>query len=142
MARHYNASGEAIVGHGTTGAGTANKAPNSGLTVLSHTTSEIIVLEPPIPGIRKTVLFTATTSTALAGVVRGSTAQTVTFSGSTAVGDNTALPTMFKLAVTRSTNTAVCVELVGVTTGAWAIASVYPIMTTGIGGGSITLSTT
>jgi hypothetical protein len=143
MAIHYNANGEAIVGHGTTGAGTANKAPNSGLTILSHTSAEIIVLEPPIPGVRKTILFTNTTSTGLLPVVRGSTAHTVTFSGSTSMGaDNTALPTMFKLAATRSTNMATCVELVGCTTGAWAICSVYPIMTTGNGGGSITLSTT
>lgn len=141
MARHYDDKGVALVGFGTTGAGTATKAPNSGLTILSHTSAEVVVLEPPTPGVRKTVLFTVSTSTALTPVVRGSTAQTVTFSGG-AMGDNTALPTMFKLAATRSTNMAVSVDLIGVTTAAWAVTGVWPVMTTGIGGGSITLSTT
>jgi hypothetical protein len=141
MARHYDANGVAIVGHGTTGAGTANKAPNSGLTILSHTSAEVVVLEPPSPGVKKQVLFTTSTSTGLIPIVRGSTAQTVTFSGG-AMGDNTALPTMFKLAATRSTNMAVSVDLVGVSSVSWAITGVWPVMTTGIGGGSITLSTT
>jgi hypothetical protein len=141
MVRYVRTGGDANVGLGTTGIAAGPTLPNYGLSIINVTTADVFVLQPPTAGCEKKILFTTSTSTGLVIVVRGSTAQTVTFSGG-AMGDNTALPTMFKLAATRSTNMAVSVDLVGVSSVAWAITGVYPIMTTGIGGGSITLSTT
>jgi hypothetical protein len=141
MARYVRTGGVASVGVGTTGAGTAPSMPNHGVSFVTSSTAEAYVLEPPTPGVEKTIIFTGTSSTGLVHIIRGSTAQTVTFSGGT-LGDNTALPTMFKLAATRSTNVNVVVKLIGVSTTSWAFVSVYPPMVTGNGAGSITVSTT
>lgn len=123
---------------GTTGGGVAD-LPNYGVSLITATSSEVATLRPPEAGIRKTLICNSS-STTITPLVRGSTAQTVTFAS--AMGANTALPTMFTFAATRSTNMNTVVELLGLSSVAWAITSVYPIMTTGIGGGSIVLSTT
>lgn len=122
-------------------AGGSPVLPNFGVSVIAATSSDIYTLKPPQAGVEKTVIFDVSSSTGLTHVVRGSSAQTVTFSGGT-LGGNTALPTMFKLAATRSTNMNVVVSLVGKSSVQWAVKSIYPIMATGNGGGSVTFSTT
>jgi hypothetical protein len=126
---------------GTTGAGATPDLPNHGVSLITATSSEVYTLAAPVAGVEKTIVFSVSSSTGLTPIIRGSSAQTVTFSGGT-LGDNTALPTMFKLAATRSTNVNVVVGLVGLSSVTWAVKSVYPVMTTGNGGGSVTFSTT
>jgi hypothetical protein len=125
---------------GATG-GATTFIPNHGVSLVVATSSEIYALAPPEFGVEKTIVFSVSSSTGITPVVRGSTGQTVTFSGGT-LGGNTALPTMFKLAATRSTNMNVCVDLLGLSSVSWLVKSVYPVMTTGNGGGSVTFSTT
>jgi hypothetical protein len=122
-------------------AGGSPVLPNFGVSVIAATSSDIYTLKPPEAGVEKVILFDVSSSTGLTHTIRGSSAQTVTFSGGT-LGGNTALPTMFKLAATRSTNMNVCVSLVGKSSVEWIVKSVYPVMTTGNGGGSVTFSTT
>jgi hypothetical protein len=126
---------------GTTGAGATPDLPNHGVSLITPTSSEVFTLAAPEAGVQKTIVFSVSSSTALTTTVRGSSAQTVTFSGGT-LGGNTALPTMFKLAVTRSTNMNTIVDLVGLSSVTWAVKSVYPVITTGNGAGSVTFSTT
>jgi hypothetical protein len=125
---------------GTTG-GAVTDLPNHGVSLITVTSSEIYSLAAPEAGVSKTIVFSVSSSTGLTTTVRGSSAQTVTFSGGT-LGGNTALPTMFKLAATRSTNMNVVVDLVGLSSVTWAVKSVYPVITTGNGAGSVTFSTT
>ncbi len=135
----YNRTGPlGTVASGTTGGGVAD-LPNWGTSIINVTSSEVFTLAPPEKGVRKRIVF-ASSSTTITPNVRASTGQTITFTG--AMGANTALPTIMKLAATRSTNTVAVVDLEGLSSTEWAIVSVYPIMTTGIGGGTITLSTT
>lgn len=129
-----------VVG-GTTGAGATPTLANFGVSVITATSSEVYTLKAPEAGVEKTIIFDVSSSTGLTPVVRGSSAQTVTFSGGT-LGGNTALPTMFKLAATRSTNQNVVVKLRGKTSVEWMVESVYPVMATGNGSGSVTFSTT
>jgi hypothetical protein len=105
------------------------------------TTADIFTLMPPEAGVRKTIVFNGSSATTLTPVVRGSSAQTVTFSGGV-LGGNTALPTMFKLAATRSTNMATVIELVGISSVSWAVTSIHPWTTNAQGSGSVTFSTT
>ena len=130
---------------GTTGAGATPDLPNYGVSVITATSSEVYTLMPPEAGVLKTIVFNGSSATSLTPIVRGSSAQTVTFSGGT-LGNNSALPTMFKLAVTRSTNMAVTVELLGLSSVSWLVKNVFPTnldtTITGFGGGSVTFSTT
>lgn len=133
------------IAFGTTGAGATPDTPNHGVTLFTHTSSEVITLMPPEAGVRKTIVFNGSSATTLTPTVRGSSAQTVTFSGGT-LGGNTALPTMFKLAATRSTNMATCVELLGLSSVSWLVTGVHPVILAvtiaGLGVGSVTFSTT
>jgi hypothetical protein len=127
---------------GATG-GATTMIPNHGISLVVATSSEIYTLAPPEFGVEKTIIFSVSSSTGITPTVRGSTAQTVTFSGGT-LGGNTALPTMFKLAATRSTNQNVVVSLVGVSSVSWAVRSIHPYTTFSAAGinGSVTFSTT
>src|SRR6185436_2482129 len=107
----------------TTGASTAANVAY-GITIVAYTSSEPITLLPPSPGLRRTIVCNSS-STSITPLVRGSTAQTVTFAS--AMGGNTAIPTMFRFAATRSTNMNTVVELVGLSSVAWAVTNVYPI---------------
>jgi hypothetical protein len=132
---------------GTTAAGATPSMPNHGVSVIGNTTTEIFTLMAPEVGVEKTIVFSGSSSTSLTHTVRGSSAQTVTFSGGT-LGGNTALPTMFKLAATRSTKMNVVVSLIGMSSVSWAVKSVYPVQlettlaATELGVGSVTFSTT
>lgn len=131
-------SGEPNLVVGTTG-GAVIGVKNWGVTIISVTSSEVYTLQPPEKGVAKTIVFQSS-STTITPVIRGSTGQTITFTG--AMGANTALPTMFKLAATRSTNQNTVVQLLGNSSTEWLVTSVYPVMSTGLGSGSVTFSTT
>jgi hypothetical protein len=123
---------------GTTGAGTAPSMPNHGISVISATSSEVFVLQPPVAGIRKTICF-AGNSTATNAVVRLSTGTGVVsfFNGAT-----TGL-TIMTCAAARSTVSCQVVDMVGMNTTSWMILNVFPATTTptaGNMGGGITLS--
>jgi hypothetical protein len=141
--RAQKLAGQPALVVGTTG-GAVNAIKNWGVTIISATSSEVYTLTPPEAGVEKTIVFQSS-STGIAPLIRGSTGQTVTFSGG-ALGANTALPTMFKPAVTRSTNMNVVVSLVGLSSTEWAVKSVYPVIMlttlTGNGVGSVVFSTT
>lgn len=142
MAVTYTKTGPMpLITKGSSGAGATPDTPNHGVTLIDVSSSEIYTLMPPEAGVRKTIVFNNSSATSLTPVVRGSSAQTVTFSGGT-LGSNTALPTMFKLAATRSTNMATVVELLGLSSVTWAVTGVQPVMSSGLGSGSVTFSTT
>jgi hypothetical protein len=144
---YIRAGEQPAIAVGTTGAGATPDLPNHGVSVITATSSEVYTLMPPRAGVKKTIVFNGSSATTLAPIVRGSSAQTVTFSGGT-LGGNTALPTMFKLAATRSTKMAVSVELMGLSSTSWLVTSVHPVQlettlaATVLGSGSVTFSTT
>jgi hypothetical protein len=115
----------------TTGLGTTAGILNNGVTIISGSTQESYVLGRPEVGITKRIICTSVTTT-IAPIIRGSTAQTVTFD---AAGN-----TMFRFSSGTSHHRVV--DLIGLTTLTWAITNVYPCLTTGLGNGTITLSTT
>lgn len=115
----------------TTGATTAGMVPY-GVDLITATSSEIFTLQPPKPGLRKRIVCTSSSSAAQP-VIRGSTGQTVTF--------DKAGNTMFKIKPAASTHDVV-IGLIGLTTARWAFESIFPILTTGLSAGVITLSTT
>jgi hypothetical protein len=121
---------------GTTG-GAAIGMPNWGVSLVAATSTEVYVLAPPEAGITKRIICTSS-STTITPLVRASTAQTITIGGPGANVQNT----MFRFAATRSTLAYTVVDLVGLSSVAWAVANVFPCMSTGGGNGSITLSTT
>jgi hypothetical protein len=115
----------------TTGA-TVRGMANTGVSIISVTTADTFTLQPPYAGAQKRIVCTSATTT-IQPRVRGSTAQTVTFD---AAGN-----TMFLIKPAASSHHVV-VDLVGLSSVAWAIVNVYPCLTTGLGHGCITLSTT
>lgn len=114
----------------TTGATTMGMAAY-GVSLITATSSEIYTLNPPKPGLRKMIVCTSSSSAAQP-VIRGSTAQTVTFDK---VGN-----TMFKIKPAASTHNTI-VTLVGLSSVQWAFQSIFPTLTTGVNNGVITLST-
>jgi hypothetical protein len=123
---------EGNVNTATTGLGTTAGILNNGVTIISGSTQESYVLGRPEIGITKRIVCTSATTT-IQPIIRGSTAQTVTFD---AVGN-----TMFRIKPAASSHEVV-VDLMGLTTLRWVITNVYPCLTTGLGNGTITLSTT
>jgi hypothetical protein len=117
----------------TTGTGTTAGILNNGVTIISGSTQESYVLGRPEIGITKRIICTSATTT-IAPLIRGSTAaaQSVTFD---AAGN-----TMFRFSSGTSHHRVV--DLIGLTTLTWAITNIYPCLTTGLGHGTITLSTT
>lgn len=136
----YNkgASGQVQTAVGTTG-GAVLSMPNWGVSLVAATSTEVYVLAPPEAGVQKRLICTSS-STTITPTVRMATnaGQTVTLGGPGANVQNTIL----KFAATRSTLAYTVVDLFGLSSVAWAIANVFPCMTTGGGNGSITLSTT
>jgi hypothetical protein len=104
---------------------------NTGVSIISATSGETYTLQAPYAGAVKRIVCTSVSTTAQPRV-RGSTAQTVTFD---AVGN-----TMFLIKPAASSHHIV-VDLVGMSSVAWAIANIHPCLTTGLGHGVITLST-
>ena len=120
---------------GTTG-GTAVGMPNNGVSLIEGTSTEVYVLAPPPLGVMKTIVCVAATTT-VTPTVRLSTnaAQGITLTGGVPA-------TIFKFAATRSTVADPVVQMLGRSSIAWTMVSVYPAMATGAGVGAITLSTT
>jgi hypothetical protein len=123
---------------GSTGAGAAPSIPNYGLSVISATSSEVFVLQPPVAGVRKTIAFSGN-STANNAVVRLSTATGVCsfFNGAT-----TGL-TIMTCAAARSTASCQVVDMIGMNSTSWMILNVFPCTTTPTAanmGGGVTLS--
>jgi hypothetical protein len=114
--------GEPRTVNGTTGAGAATKMPNSGLSVIGNTTTEVFVLEPPIFGCRKTVVITSLTTTVLP-VIRTST---VANGGGITFVSNTTGKNLLSVLGTRSTIAATVVELIGINSTSWVVSSVCP----------------
>jgi hypothetical protein len=114
--------GEPRTVNGTTGAGAATKMPNSGLSVIGNTTTEVFVLEPPIFGCRKTVVITSLTTTVLP-VIRTST---VANGGGITFVSNTTGKNLLSVLGTRSTIAATVIELIGINSTSWAVSSVCP----------------
>lgn len=129
----------ANVGSGTTGSGVAD-FPNTGVSIVTVTSSETYCLAPPIAGQRKTIVLNMYTTT-VAPEIWASTAAAgaVTFMGGT-----TGLTKLKYVAAGRSTVAATVVELVGRNSTQWIVTSVFPVTTATTGGsmvgGCITLS--
>jgi hypothetical protein len=112
--------GEPKTVNGTTGAGTAVKMPNSGVSVISNTSGEVFVLDPPVMGCRKTIVY-SNISTANLCVVRTATAGgAISFIGAT-TGQN-----LITMTTARHTVVPVVIELLGLNTTSWVVANVFP----------------
>ena len=95
----------------TTGSSVAT-IPNFGVSRITTTAAETFVLGAPEQGVEKTILVNSPTSAAI--TVRLSTGTSVTV-GSTAATQ-----------ITFNATADACVKLVGVSSVAWSVASVYP----------------
>lgn len=116
-----NTKGELPSILGTTGEGTAPSMPNSGVSVITATSAEVYVLQPPVTGCQKTLVFNTYSTTALP-VVKFCTAAAQSIS---LLGVSTNL-TVIKSAATKSTVAATVVQLIGINSTRWAITNVFP----------------
>jgi hypothetical protein len=114
--------GEVRTVNGTTGAGAATKMSNYGVSVLSVTSSDVFVLEPPVQGCRKTIVITSLTTTVVP-VIRTST---VANGGGITFVSNTTGKNLLTVLGTRSTIAATVVELIGINSTSWVVSSVCP----------------
>ena len=105
---------------GTTG-GAVTGIPNHGVSTVTATSNELYVLEPPEAGVRKTLVFTSSTSAA-GPTIMGSTGVTVTFNkvGATQI-------------VGGATTDDQIIELLGASTTRWYITSMFPVASSGAG---------
>jgi hypothetical protein len=128
--------GEPRTINGSTGAGGAGgiRMPNSGVSVIGNTTTEVFVLEAPIAGCRKTIVITSLTTT-VAPVIRTSTAGGAIGFVGTSTGTN-----LLTVAGTRSTAAATVIELIGINSTSWVVANVCPGSSTATINQAITLS--
>lgn len=117
-----NSAGATRVATGSSGAGTAASMPNYGTSVITSTTAgDAFVLQPPVQGCRKRIIF-ATLSTANVQVVMSCTSggDDITIVGATtginAITVNTA----------RVVTTPVVVDLEGFNSTSWVITGVCP----------------
>ena len=108
-------AGQQTVTAGSTGAGTAPSMPNHGVSVISNTSTEVFVLQPPVEGCDKTIVITSL-STAVLPVIRCSTAGgAIGFVGAT-TGLN-----LLTLSALRSTALATVITLKGLNSTSWLI---------------------
>src|SRR5512139_211560 len=134
-------SGEPQVALGTTG-GAVVGISNWGVSVITATSAEVYVLQPPVAGCEKTLVFNTYSTTALPVVkLCTNAAQSISLMGS-----STNL-TVLKSAATKSTVAATVVQLKGISSTQWLITNVFPnigSVTTGSTGVSnaITVSST
>ena len=114
-------SGALQVTVGTTGAGVAASMPNNGTSVITGTSGEAYVLQAPIAGCRKRVIFTSL-STANLSVLRSCTSAggSPTFIGAT-TGINTITVTTL-----RALTTPLVIDLEGFNSTSWVITSIFP----------------
>lgn len=106
---------------GTTGEATAPSMPNSGVSIITATSAEVYVLQPPVAGCEKTIVFNTYSTTALP-VVKFCTAAAQSIS---LLGVSTNL-TVLKSAATKSTVAATVVQLKGISSTQWMITNVFP----------------
>ncbi len=131
--------GEPKTVNGTTGAaagGAGSLMPNSGVSVIGNTTTEVFTLAPPVTGCRKTIIITSLTTTVLP-VIRCSTTTgvgTISFVGAT-TGMN-----LLTVAGTRSTVAATVIELIGINSTSWVVSNVCPGSSTATINLAVTLS--
>jgi hypothetical protein len=126
--------GEPRTVNGTTGAGTATKMPNSGISVIGNTTTEVFVLEPPVTGCRKTIVITSLTTTVLPVIRTSTSGGAIGFVGAT-TGLN-----LMTVAGTRSTAAATVIELIGINSTSWVVSNVCPGSSTATINLAVTLS--
>ena len=117
---------------GTTGLGTAPSMPNTGVSIVTATSAEAYVLQPPVAGCEKTIAFHTYSTTALPVVKLCTDGAAVTVSF---VGSSTNLSIM-KSAAGKSTVCATVVTLKGFNSTSWLITNVWPNM------GSVTTGST
>jgi hypothetical protein len=110
---------------GSTAAADAGTISNSGLSFIQNATTDqdVFVLERPIAGCQKRLVFiSALTTASELPIVRCSTtgADDITFSGAT-TGLN-----IMTMTTARIVGQHVTVDLVGLSSIAWSIANIYP----------------
>ena len=105
---------------GSSGAGTAASMPNTGITVIANTSGEAWVLQPPVAGCKKRVVFTGLTS-ANVNILRASTSgdDVIAFMGATTGINTLTLSTM-------SGQFPLVIDLVGFNSTSWLITNVFP----------------
>jgi hypothetical protein len=101
------------------------KMPNSGISVIGNTTSEVFVLAAPVTGCRKTIVITSLTTTVLP-IIRTSSTSGADISF---VGVTTGL-NLLNILGPRSTALATVVELIGFNSTSWLLANVCPASST------------
>ena len=119
-----NQAGNVRITAGSTGAATAASMPNFGTSVITSTTAgDTYVLQPPVQGCRKRIIF-ATLSTSNVQVVMSCTtaggAAAITFVGAT-TGIN-----VITVNTLRVVTTPVVVDLEGFNSTSWVITNVCP----------------
>lgn len=120
MAVNYIVGGGALqVTRGTTGAGTAPSMPNYGTSIITGTSGEVAVLQPPVQGCKKRIVVTSL-STAALQVVRTSTAGgAIGFVGAT-TGIN-----LMTVTTARTLSAPLVIDLEGFNTTSWLITNVF-----------------
>jgi hypothetical protein len=105
---------------GTTAAATAPSMPNYGTSIIANTSGEAWVLQTPVAGVRKRVVFTGLTS-ANTNILRSCTTggDDVTFVGAT-TGINA-------LSITTGSGVfPMVIDLEGQNTTSWIITNIFP----------------
>jgi len=130
--RTYSAAHKQVT-KGTTAAATAASTPNYGTTIISDTSAEVYVLQPPTAGCRKRIIFTAVTTGTLPIVM------SCTAGGDdiTIVGATTGINAL-TLTTARILTQPVTVDLEGLNSTSWIITSIWPATSVAIG--SVTAS--
>lgn len=121
-----NLRGQLAVTPGTTGAGTAASMPNFGTSYVANSSGEAFVLEAPVAGCKKRVVFTHLTSANLS-VLRSCTAggDNISFLGAT-TGINT-----ITLTTVRAGFVTV-IDLEGQNSTSWIVTNIYPDTSVGV----------
>lgn len=121
MTKYYSGSGSvAFVGAGTTGGAVAD-LPRDGVSYL--TADETYCLKPPVAGCRKTLVFVSSSTAAGATVLAATSSGNITFNKA---GHG-------KLSFAAATTEYQAVELIGLSSVAWAITNLYPVASSGAG---------
>jgi hypothetical protein len=130
------AGAEKQVAKRTTGATATGTTPNYGTTVINDSSAEVYVLEPPVAGCRKRLIFTtATTGDGALPIVKSSTTPAAGVSAITFVGATTGINTL-TLTTARILTQPTIVELEGLNSTSWIITSIWP--NTSVAVGSVT----
>jgi hypothetical protein len=109
-----------VVSKGTTGAATAASMPNFGTSIVANTSAEAWVLQAPVQGCRKRVIFTGLTS-ANTNILRSCTTggDDISFAGATTGINTLSISTM-------SGAFPLVVDLEGASSILWYVTNVFP----------------